>query len=381
MTTTTKPALLEQHTIAERRVTFLPLDLFKKSTHVQVREEVNADTVARYAETYAAGTGMPPIVVFVPAGHKPEEGGELYLADGHHRLAGAKKAKLAEINVVIKRGDRRAALLYALSANHQHGLPLTNDDKRRSVGLMLADDEWRAWSDRTIAEACRVSATLVAKCRAALPADQQSKVRKSKDGRVRNTAKIGKSKPAPEPEPEYPSDSDLDARANPHAGNESHADTAAVIKAQTEGDTEPEELNAATVRATFTAPASLTVKPTTEPTTALSADQSQVAVVIKKQRESLADELDNGKHRWHADDRKLVALACIVGIPTSDEPTSWADDLVANCYTILADRLKAEVVDRLRRQDAARLPPLIALANWWGIDIRVIEHTAERRAR
>lgn len=350
MTTT---ALIEQHTATDGAVRFLSLDLLPKSSHVQVRAEQNAATVTRYAEAYTAGTGLPPVVVFEDrTGDEPT----YWLADGHHRVAGARKAKLTEINAIIKPGDRRAALLYAAGANSTNGLPLTNDDKRRTVNLLLADAEWRAWSDRAIAEACRVSPNLVGKCRAKLPAEQRTDDRKGKDGRTRNTAAIGK-KPEPAPAPK-PAD---------------EPEVLAIDPNLVEG----------TAGNYTTGPSGLPIDPVLRETaraTALSVAHDHAVRVLEFTRDSLADELDKGKHRWQANDRTLVALALIVGVPTGDDRLTYSDDLYASSFTVLADRLKAEVIDLLRKPDARCLPPLATLAGWWGVDARVIEHRAERRA-
>jgi hypothetical protein len=44
-----------------------------------------------------------------------------------------------------------------------------NRDKRNAVMALLADEEWSAWSDGRIAEACAVSDRMVAKHRAEMP--------------------------------------------------------------------------------------------------------------------------------------------------------------------------------------------------------------------
>jgi hypothetical protein len=176
MSTTTKSALLEQLTATDKRTEKINLDTIL-TKGLQTREGTNPDTVAAYAEIYRAGGSMPPIVVF-------SDGGDaFYLADGHHRVAGARKAKLEEIEGLIKKGDRRDALWYATAANAQHGLPRTNEDKRRAVTLILADEEWRTYSDAQIAEHAKVSDRLVAKVRKEVGAE--SATRKGKDGKTR----------------------------------------------------------------------------------------------------------------------------------------------------------------------------------------------------
>lgn len=198
-----KPALIEQHTATDKRIEVVQIDVLT-TRGMQLREGTDAAAVARYAEAYREGVALPPIVVF----HDEQDNVDddvYYLADGHHRVAAAKRAALDDLPAIIKKGNRRAALLYAATANGQHGVPLTNDDKRRIVATILADAEWRALTDRALADMLHVSPHLIAKGRAALPADQQSTVRKTADGRTMNTAGIGKRKakasapPAPPP--------------------------------------------------------------------------------------------------------------------------------------------------------------------------------------
>lgn len=148
-------ALREQLTATDKRVELIALDSLNRRG-LQLRESTDADTVARYADAYKAGEHLPPIVVF-----RDPNDDILHLADGHHRVAAAKRAQLTELHAIVKKGDRRAAILYAAGANGQHGLPLTNADKRRIVTLLLADAEWRAWSNREIARCARVSEALV----------------------------------------------------------------------------------------------------------------------------------------------------------------------------------------------------------------------------
>ena len=111
-----------------------------------------------YAERMIAGDDFPPVVVF-------ESGGVFRLADGFHRVAAAEVAGLAELPARVLQGDRRAALLYAVGANADHGLDRTPEDKDRAVRAMLDDPEWGVWSDSEIARRCRVSQPFVGKVR------------------------------------------------------------------------------------------------------------------------------------------------------------------------------------------------------------------------
>jgi hypothetical protein len=184
------PALIEQHTVSDKKTKTIPLaGLVTKG--MQLRVTSDKDAIARYAEAYTNGEELPPIVVF-------DDGEALLVADGHHRVAASDKAGKKSIECIIKKGDRRAARLYASRANLQHGVPLTNDDKRNIVRDLLGDAEWFKWSDREIARHTGTSPNFVGKIRKSLPKDQQSTVRKGKDGIERDTKHIGKVQSLPE---------------------------------------------------------------------------------------------------------------------------------------------------------------------------------------
>lgn len=185
------PALIEQHTVSDKKTKTIPLaGLVTKG--MQLRVTTDKEAVARYAEAYANGEELPPIVVF-------DDGWDaLLVADGHHRVAASEKAGKKSIECIIKKGDRRAARLYASRANLQHGVPLTNDDKRNIVRDLLGDAEWRKWSDRELARHTGTSPNFVGKIRKQLPKDQQSSVRKGKDGTERDTKNIGKVQAIPD---------------------------------------------------------------------------------------------------------------------------------------------------------------------------------------
>jgi hypothetical protein len=70
--------------------------------------------------------------------------------------------------VVLHHGTRRDAVLFSAGANCSHGLERTNADKRKAVMTLLADEEWRQWSDKEIAKRCDVSYQFVADVRGSL---------------------------------------------------------------------------------------------------------------------------------------------------------------------------------------------------------------------
>jgi ParB-like chromosome segregation protein Spo0J len=129
----------------------------------QVRVSNNADALVEYAEMFKKGKKLPPVVVF-------GKGGTYYLADGFHRVEAAKNAGKQEIDADIRRGERKEALKFALSANTEHGVRRTNADKRNAVRMALA--EFPDYSSNRIAdELCRVSDDLVAAVRRELKAE------------------------------------------------------------------------------------------------------------------------------------------------------------------------------------------------------------------
>ena len=72
----------------------------------------------------------------------------------------------------------------------------SNADKRRAVETLLADEEWRGWSDREIAKRAGVDPKFVGNLRREQPVTvdrpQSPAPRKTSDGRVMNTANIGR---------------------------------------------------------------------------------------------------------------------------------------------------------------------------------------------
>ena len=124
----------------------------------QPRASMNLDTITEYAEDMRAGAKFPPVVVY-------HDGKVNWLADGFHRVAAAKMAGQVEIEVEIRQGTQRNAILHSVGANGTHGMRRTNEDKRRAVLRLLEDEEWRRLSDREIARRCAVSNQFVSNLR------------------------------------------------------------------------------------------------------------------------------------------------------------------------------------------------------------------------
>jgi len=136
----------------------LALSELKVDPAIQCREKNDEGVVEEYAEAMKSGAKFPPIVAF-------EDDTLILVADGFHRYAAAVRAGVKKIEVEVRSGGRREALLYAAMANVAHGLRHSNADKRRAVQRLLDDHEWAMWSDREIARRCGVSDHLVASLR------------------------------------------------------------------------------------------------------------------------------------------------------------------------------------------------------------------------
>ena len=155
----------------------IPLKKIRIDGGTQAREHLNMDAVEDYAQAYRDGARMPAIALIF-------DGADYWLADGFHRYHGATKAGLTKIDAEVANGTQRAAILYAISANQEHGLRRTNADKRRAVEMLLRDEEWRTWSDGKLASMAGVSDKTVASVRSSIPGI-------SGDGAVRKVERNG----------------------------------------------------------------------------------------------------------------------------------------------------------------------------------------------
>jgi FtsZ-binding cell division protein ZapB len=171
------------------------IELISIDKGTQSRVAISQETVDDYSRQMEDGAKFPPVIVF-------HDGVEYYLADGFHRYFANRKLKNDSIDVDIVKGTLREAILYSLKANKAHGLRPSNDDKRKSVIIMLKDHEWKQWADREIARHCGVSHVFVAKVRKELSGGEVQATRKfkTKDGNVSTFT----SRPPQEPEPQAP---------------------------------------------------------------------------------------------------------------------------------------------------------------------------------
>lgn len=135
-------------------MSLISVDLLRLGGGTQSRASLNDEVIADYADKYSRGIFLPDIILFY-------DGADHWLADGFHRVHGARQAGLKQINADVRQGTRRDAVLFSAGANAAHGLPRSNEDKRRAVSLLLNDEEWQRWSNSEIARRCGVSEGLV----------------------------------------------------------------------------------------------------------------------------------------------------------------------------------------------------------------------------
>lgn len=128
----------------------------------EIQQRVNGldpATVNDYAEKYENGVEMPPVVAF------QDKDESIYLADGFHRYAAQELLGRESIDVDLRKGTRRDAILFACAANSSHGLRRTNADKRKAITTLLKDATWAKRSDRWIADKVGVGHQLVGDAR------------------------------------------------------------------------------------------------------------------------------------------------------------------------------------------------------------------------
>lgn len=201
-------------TNSESKVTTLPLELIEIAAELQMRVKLDESVVSDYADLYRTKKkNLPPADVFC-------DGSAYWLCDGFHRYFGAKQADRATLPVVLHKGTKRDAILFAAGANAEHGLRRSQEDKRKAVMALLKDEEWGAWTDRKIADAAGVSDRMVAMVRksleekAEIPAHEE---RVGADGKTyRKSASRGKRREEP------------DEAECPHGGNHVYEEGACV---------------------------------------------------------------------------------------------------------------------------------------------------------
>jgi len=116
---------------------------------------IHQDKVLEYAELMREGTKFPPISVVY-------DGVDYIVWDGFHRYLAAWQAELNTILCEVENGDIRLARLKSYSANREHGIPLTNAEKRAIIRRILQDPDCAGFTQARIAQMVGVSIRTVA---------------------------------------------------------------------------------------------------------------------------------------------------------------------------------------------------------------------------
>lgn len=164
----------------------------------QPRAKTDEATVDRYAAAMREGAKLPPVVAFFDGTHH-------WLADGFHRYAASTTEGFIDIDAEVRQGTRDDAIVYSWGANETDAhrsaaLPRTNADKRRAVesALRFYADKGVRKGDEDIAAVCKVSRQTVIRIRTELVTSNKlilpTRV-ESRDGKTRETANTGKSRP------------------------------------------------------------------------------------------------------------------------------------------------------------------------------------------
>jgi hypothetical protein len=125
----------------------------------QPRGRLDDAVVERYCETMKAGLwdfakSSTPITVFF-------DGENHWVADGFHRVAAAKKARLDEVKVEVRQGTLRDARWFSFSVNAEHGHARSKEDVARILKSIFEDEGWRAIPLREIDRHTRIPLTTV----------------------------------------------------------------------------------------------------------------------------------------------------------------------------------------------------------------------------
>lgn len=132
----------------------LSIDLLRIDADTQARVKISEETVDDYAEvigndpTWSMGT----IHVF-------HDGTDYFVADGFHRTLAAIRVNRASLPCKIHKGTAKDARIFGMTANDQHGLRMSQADKRSCVEWLL--DNGGKMTQKEVAAKAGVSIRMV----------------------------------------------------------------------------------------------------------------------------------------------------------------------------------------------------------------------------
>ena len=176
--------------------TTVAISRIKINGGTQIREALydNA-TLEEYRDAMEAGATFPPIFVV-------EDGDNLWLVDGFHRVAAAQALGRKTIDANVRQGTLEEAQWLACAANR--GLMRNHKDKRAAIVAALRHPRSKGLSDRAIAVHCGVHQTTVGQVRSLMV--EQGEV----DANQPRTSRRGGKVAMPAPQTPKPKVSKLD---------------------------------------------------------------------------------------------------------------------------------------------------------------------------
>ena len=150
----------------------------------QARAALDPVAIEDYKRRWIEGGDFPPVIAF-------DDGADLWVADGFHRIQAAKAANLEQIEVEVRKGGQADAIWYSVAANQSHGLRRSPGDKQRAIRMALMHPNSTNMSDRGIADHVGCSDKTVAAVRRGTLELPQSEIRVGRDGRAIKVGNIG----------------------------------------------------------------------------------------------------------------------------------------------------------------------------------------------
>lgn len=141
------------------KLTVVAIDKINLGGPTQMRASLSEEHILELMEVRRKGNYKDPPILFY-------DGTTYWPGDGHHRVSADKRLGNKRIEAEVREGELRDAILYAIGANKDHGLPRKPEDKRRAVVTLLDDPVWSKWSQAEIARRAGVSDFLVATIKA-----------------------------------------------------------------------------------------------------------------------------------------------------------------------------------------------------------------------
>jgi hypothetical protein len=181
-------------TVESDRSVTVPLDQIDDGLQParQMRLELDEEAIEHYVENLPQ---LPPVKLMWD---DTEE--RYWVVDGAHTLSAAAKLGNPEVRAIVTNGGYLEAFAAAAKCNGQHGVRVTNADKRHRVEVALAHAGLKKWSNRRLSDLCGVDDKTVGRLRSASTAEIVQLPTVGRDGRGRMPWKKAKAGLEEEPE-------------------------------------------------------------------------------------------------------------------------------------------------------------------------------------